>query len=213
MTADAHFWWYATRAAGVTSFVLLALSVWLGLGASTRIFDGLLDRPWVYEVHKFSSLLALAFVGVHLVALLLDSYIGYTIGDLLIPGVSNYRPAAVAAGILGLYLTAAIAGTLYLRARLGYRGWRVFHYASFGAFALVLTHGLFAGTDSPTAWMRWTYWFAATATSYLVIYRILRAVSRWFHWTPERTPPREAGLDRGAPARGGVGRPVAGRPA
>lgn len=198
MTADTHFWWYASRAAGITSFALLTFSVWLGLGASTRIFDGLLDRPWVYEVHKFSSLLALAFLVVHMGALLLDRYISYTVADLLIPGLSPYRPAAVAAGILGLYTSAIVAGSFYVRARIGYGMWRVVHYASFAAFALALVHGLFAGTDSPTVWMRWSYWFAATGASYLIIYRLLRLATGWRSRRPGRTRPQEGSAHAGS---------------
>ncbi len=176
MAAYPHFWWYVARSAGISAFLLLTFSMWLGLGVSSRIFDGLLDRPWVYEVHKFSSLLSLGFIGLHMVALLLDPYINYTLVSVLVPGASGYRPVATAWGVLGMYGAVFIIGSFYVRDSIGYRTWRLIHYGTFLLFVVVLVHGLFAGTDSSATWMRWVYWAAGTGTTYLVAYRILSAM-------------------------------------
>lgn len=178
MDLSPHFWWFVARSSGITSFGLLTISMWLGLGVTTRIFDGLFDRPWVYEVHRFSSLLALAFAGLHVVALLLDPYIGYNVATILLPGASPYRPLATAAGVLGLYLAAVVIGSFYVKQSLGHRTWRMIHYTSVGMFVLLLLHGLFAGTDSGSTWMKYTYWLAATGTTYLVVYRVVAAVAK-----------------------------------
>ena len=47
-----HTWWYMGRASGFVAFGLLLSSVLLGLGVSSRVFDGLLIRPWVYDMHN-----------------------------------------------------------------------------------------------------------------------------------------------------------------
>ncbi len=177
MSAYPHFWWYIARSAGITSFGLVTLSMWLGLGITSRIFDGFLDRPWVYIVHKLSSLLAIGFAGLHIIALLLDPYIKYSLFSLLIPGASSYRPVATAWGVFGLYGLAILVGSFYARNMIGYRGWRMIHYGSFALFFVLLLHGLFAGTDSSQTWMRYAYWLSATGTIYLVVYRILSVMS------------------------------------
>lgn len=195
MAAYPHFWWYVARSAGISAFLLLTLSMWLGLGISSRIFDGLLDRPWVYEVHKFSSLLALGFVGLHMLGLLLDPYINYTLVSVLIPGASAYRPVATAWGVLGMYGAVFIIGSFYVRDSIGYRTWRLIHYGTFLLFVVVLVHGLFAGTDSSATWMRGIYWVAGTGTTYLVAYRVLSAM-----WK-ERRPSPQQDPRRGTPRR------------
>ena len=53
---SAHMWWYLGRSSGFVAFWLLFASVALGLAVSSRVFDGLLGRPWVYELHKFVSM-------------------------------------------------------------------------------------------------------------------------------------------------------------
>ena len=63
------------------------------------------------------------------------------------PFASAWRPAAVAAGVVAGWLTLVLALSFRLRKRIGQKGWRRLHYASFAAFVLALGHALTAGTD------------------------------------------------------------------
>ena len=67
--------------------------------------------------------------------------------ELLIPFTSSYRPAAVAIGVVSLYLLAAVQLTSLLRRRLSKKVWRSTHYVSFPLFVAATLHGLTAGTD------------------------------------------------------------------
>ena len=42
---------------------------------------------------------------------------------------------------------ALVAGTFYVRKRIGRRAWRLIHFGSFAVFALALLHGLGASSD------------------------------------------------------------------
>lgn len=145
--------WYVVRASGIVAYVLLTLSVVSGLLITNRVLPSGQPRVDAFEVHNFTALLALAFTSVHAVGLLLDSFIGFSVSQILVPFTSHYRPVAVGAGILGSYIVVAVYGSLWLRKRIGYRTWRTLHYGSFVAYALVTLHGLFSGTDTGTAWM------------------------------------------------------------
>jgi DMSO/TMAO reductase YedYZ heme-binding membrane subunit len=62
---------------------------------------------------------------------------------------------AVAWGIVGFYLLAAIEVTSLVRSRLPQRVWRSVHFASFPLFIVTTIHGLSAGTDRHSPLMVW----------------------------------------------------------
>ncbi len=175
MEGNPHFFWEASRASGVIAFALLWFSTALGLGITSRASDPLAPRAWVFETHKFASLLALAFVAVHALSLIPDPATDFGLRHLLLPGGAPYRPLAVALGVLGMYGLAVTAGSFYVKKRLGHRAWRMLHYLTFATFALALYHGVFAGTDSGLTWMRWLYIAAFWSVFSLTVYRVVTA--------------------------------------
>ena len=82
---DPQVWWFATRASAILAWVLLTVSLVLGVLLRTRIMRGADDPDWLKSIHRFSSSLAVIMVVIHLVTLYLDEYIEFEIGDLLIP--------------------------------------------------------------------------------------------------------------------------------
>jgi predicted ferric reductase len=185
---DPHFFWYLARASGVVTFVLVTCSTVLGLLISTRLGDRLFGRPWVFELHNFSSLLSLGFLGLHIGVLIADPWTNFRVVDLLVPGPSAYRPIAVAMGVLAMYGAVLGTASFYVRRRLGYRLWRLLHYTTFATFALALLHGVAAGTDTQTVWMRWLYTLAGTLVACLVVYRLSEPRAS----APTRSPARRA---------------------
>src|SRR5262249_62155938 len=92
--------WYAVRASGILAFVLLTLSVALGLAVSGKARSALWPRFAIEDVHGFAGVLCGIFIVLHGFALLVDSYVPFSLSQLLIPGTSSYRPLAVALGVL-----------------------------------------------------------------------------------------------------------------
>lgn len=152
-----HTFWYISRAAGFTAYGLLTLTVCLGLLVHTKLSDALVARWQTFDLHQATALLALAFVVLHVFALLGDQYIGFSIPTLLVPLLSRYRPTQLGLGIVALYLLIVVVGSFYVRRDIGYANWRKIHYLTFGIFALALGHGVFAGTDSAEPWARAVY--------------------------------------------------------
>jgi sulfoxide reductase heme-binding subunit YedZ len=147
----------------------------LGLIISTRLAGHRLARPVVFGLHEHLAWLGLAATGLHLGALLADSYISFRITDLLIPFASPYRPGAIALGVIALYLSAVITGSFYVRARIGRRTWRAIHMASFAAYALATVHGILAGSSTAQPWMQALYLSSGGAVVFLTNYRLLLA--------------------------------------
>ena len=147
-------WWYATRSAGIVAWVLLVLSVLWGLALSTKVF-GKRPRPnWLLDLHRFLGGLAVVFTAVHVVAIVLDSFVAFTPLNVLVPFTGSWHPGAVAWGIVAMYTLVAVELTSLLRKRISKQAWRVTHYLSFPLFALATIHVLTAGTDRHTFLLR-----------------------------------------------------------
>ena len=88
-----------------------------------------------------------AFLVLHVVLLAVDPYANVGWPGALVPGLSEYRPAGVALGTVGLY--ALLVTTITARwTRLLPAGWWMrIHRFTAVAFALAWSHAVLAGTD------------------------------------------------------------------
>ncbi len=106
-------------------------------------------RPaWLFDLHRFLGGLTLSFTGVHVLAVIADSYVHFSLVNVLVPLTGDWHPVAVAWGIVGFYALLAVELTSLARARLPRALWRRIHYGSFILFVTTTVHGLTAGTDS-----------------------------------------------------------------
>lgn len=173
-----QLWWYIARSTGIVAWALLAASVVWGLALSTKITNGRPRPNWLLDLHRFLGGLALVFTGVHMGALVLDSYVDFGLTDLLVPMASSWQPGAVAWGVAGFYLLLAVEITSLLRPRLPRRVWKWTHMLSFPLFAASTAHGLLAGTDA-TGGPLFIAMLAASALVFaLTVARIDRAAAQ-----------------------------------
>ena len=152
MILAANTIWYVERAGGILAYALLTGSVILGLLLSGKTRLAGWPRFALEDVHRFVGLLAGAFILIHVGALLFDSYLPFSLTNLVIPGTAPYRPLSVALGVVAAELLVALALTNRYRKALSYRVWRLAHYFSFAVWLLALVHGIAAGTDRGTVW-------------------------------------------------------------
>ena len=149
--------WYITRAAGLTSYLLIWFSSVWGLAISSKFIDTILHRSFTYDFHQYISLLAVGFILLHIVVLLFDRYLPYTITQILFPFLSPYRPLWVGIGVIAFYLTLLVTVTFYMRKHIGMRAFRLIHIASLAAYLGATIHGFFAGTDSSLGYVQLMY--------------------------------------------------------
>lgn len=160
------------RAGGLVGYLLLWLSVVWGLVISTKITEGLVSASLAYGLHEFLSLGTILFTAGHALVLLGDRYIGFNIFHLAVPFLAPYEPLWTGLGTIGLYLSAALTGSFYLRKQLGQKVWRAFHYLAFVAYILALVHGLMAGSDSGLGIVQGMYLATGGSVLFLVYYRL-----------------------------------------
>ena len=85
-------YWYLTRGTGVVALLLLTVGLVLGVMGPTRFRTIRIPRFAVSALHRNVTLLALAFVVVHVVTTILDGYTPIGLRDAVVPFVASYRP-------------------------------------------------------------------------------------------------------------------------
>src|SRR5579875_843819 len=147
--------WFLTRATGVVALLLLTLVVVLGLLNSARVglASDYLPRFLIDGVHRRASLLAVAFLAIHILTAVLDTYASISLIDAFVPFVGSYRPFWLGLGAAAFDLLLAVLLTSLLRARVGARNWRAIHWLAYASWPLAVIHGLGTGSDSARGWM------------------------------------------------------------
>jgi DMSO/TMAO reductase YedYZ heme-binding membrane subunit len=139
--------WYVARASGFVSWgLLLAGMVW-GVLLATRALGRRPTPAWILSLHRFLGALAVAFVGVHVGAILVDSYTNFSVVNVLVPFTGTWHPTAVAFGIVSMYLLLAVEITSLVRNRMSTKAWRAVHMLSYFLFGAATIHMVTAGTD------------------------------------------------------------------
>ncbi|HEX6762909.1 MAG TPA: hypothetical protein VF094_08925 [Gaiellaceae bacterium] len=164
--------WLVARAAGLVALGLLTLSVWLGLGMSTRVL-GPRRQKALFAWHRTLIWTGLSMIALHAIALLFDPTIHFGLAAVLVPLAAPWHPAAVAAGVVAAWLALMLAVSFRMRKWIGQRGWRRLHYASFVAFVLSVGHALTVGTDLHGVGGRILAAVVLGPTLWLVLLRVL----------------------------------------
>jgi Ferric reductase like transmembrane component len=146
--------WYLTRGTGTVALLLLTASVLLGVTTSTRWRSARWPRFLVNGLHRNVTLLALAFVVVHVVTTIADGFAPVGVLDTVLPLHSAYRPIWLGLGAVAFDLLLALIVTSLLRARIGFKSWRAVHWLAYASWPVALVHALGTGTDARTPWLQ-----------------------------------------------------------
>lgn len=163
-------WWYVNRASGIAAWALLAVSVALGQLQARRWTPGR-SPAWFVDLHRGLAGLGCAALGLHLIALLADSFTSFNVLDVLIPMRTELSPGGVAWGIVALYAIVAIEATSLASRRLSRQTWRRIHLLGLAVFWLTTLHALLAGTDSASPLWRVPAVIAAVGLGVLTLRR------------------------------------------
>ncbi|MGO9957091.1 MAG: ferric reductase-like transmembrane domain-containing protein [Solirubrobacteraceae bacterium] len=153
MSVGPSVYWYLTRASGAVALVLLTVTLVLGIAAIGRLSAPGVPRFVIDGVHRTASLLAVAFLLVHIVTAVADSFAPISLLDAVIPFVGTYRPLWLGLGAVGFDLLLAVVITSLVRRRLGHGAWRVVHWLAYACWPVALLHGLGTGSDVRQTWM------------------------------------------------------------
>ena len=182
--------WFFARSAGFISLVLLTISVSLGILFSLRRRS----RTWPLfvtdQLHSYATLVFFVFLGLHITTVLLDPFTKFNVTDVLVPFLSPYRRVWMGIGILAAELALALAISGWVRSYLGYRVFRVLHYATYVILPLALVHGLATGSDTKSGWGLAVYVGCVLCVGGLTVVRLRENAPSW---RPIRFPALAAG--------------------
>ncbi len=192
--------WTVSRAAGVAALLLASASVCVGISQGAGWIRGQASRD-LRPLHEALSIATLVAIAVHGLALLGDTYIGFSVADIAIPFASGYQPLWTGLGIIAGWALAALGLSFYARGALGPKRWRLMHRTTALFWIAAVIHSLLEGTDAGKPW------FLATALA-LILPAAALLLTRWSARADSPAPPpRAAALARPA-ALGTRGRPV-----
>lgn len=188
-----QLWWYVARSSGIVTLVASGGAVIWGLLLSTRVIRRRSLPKWLLDLHRFLGSITIAFLALHLGALVADNSTHFALADLAIPWHSAWKTTAVAWGVIAAYMLIAVQATSVVRTRIPKRIWRGTHYASFPAFALSLLHAATAGTDASNRAYIVIAFLLAAIVFFLTLVRVIAARSPGAGPKPEPRPTAHAG--------------------
>src|SRR5512136_2001587 len=78
-------YWYLSRASAMVAYLLIWLSMALGLMMTNKMARAWPGSPTAFDLHQFASLLGLALALFHALILVGDKYIDYNLAQVLVP--------------------------------------------------------------------------------------------------------------------------------
>jgi len=163
--------WYAARASGVAAYVVLSLVVMFGLTLGGKAQTKRWPRFSVEDIHRFGGLLVGSLIGIHVLTIAADSFLPFSLVQLLVPFTSKYRPLWTGLGVAAAEILLALAITNHYRKRMAYSFWRKAHYLNFAVWGLASLHGLMSGTDRGAGWLAILYGVSVAGVVMLLVWR------------------------------------------
>ena len=135
------------------ALVLFTLTMVLGITTTTRARA----RSWPgfaqQEMHRRISMIAVVFLGIHVLTSVLDTYVNISWAAIVVPFTSSYGRFWVGVGAIALDLMLAVFVSSLLRARMRPGTWRAIHWLAYLSWPVALAHTFGMGTDAGEGWV------------------------------------------------------------
>lgn len=171
-TLSTHGWWIVSRSSGIVAFVLVTISVLLGLTMAGKPVRDPQFTKNLRAVHEQTALAGLVAIAVHGFAILADPWLKPGITGIAIPFTLSVHTFWTGLGVVAGYLAMLLGLSFYLRRQIGARLWRQAHRATIVVYVLGLFHALGAGSDTGSPlFLLWTVG-TAVPIAVLFVYRL-----------------------------------------
>ena len=139
--------WYASRATGIVALLLLTAVMLLGILVTRQGRLPGLPRFAVSGLHRNLSLLATAFVVLHVLAAVADGFVNIPLTAAVVPLTSPYERIWLSLGAISLDLSLALIVTSLLRRHLSRRAWRAVHLLAYLSWPVAWLHSFYSSGD------------------------------------------------------------------
>src|SRR2546427_10686495 len=145
--------WYASRATGIVALLLLTAVLVLGILVNRQGRLPGLPRFAVTGLHRNLSLLAVAFIAVHVVTAVLDTYVSIPLISGVVPVASGYQRLWLGLGAISFDLMIAMIVTSLLRGRLNRILWRAIHLLAYLSWPVAFAPSIGSSKDLQQGWV------------------------------------------------------------
>jgi len=169
-----HFFpvWDTTRAAGLTSYLLLFISIVTGITQSFKSIHPK-KRKTLNLIHESTGWFGILFGLIHGLVLMFDYDITLSIGEILIPFTAKTDTFSIGLGTLSLYIMLILIITSDYMKKIGVKLWRTIHFLSFPGYLLGLVHGIWLGPDTQKGLISLLYYITGIVVGGLVLWKIV----------------------------------------
>jgi predicted ferric reductase len=178
--------WYIVRGAGFVAAGLIVLLMLSGIGQVTGLTYRFFEPVKAWAIHKALAYALLAAIAIHVIFLLIDKFLPFSLLQVLVPFVSTYNNKTtlfglslgifgVAFGILAMYGVIIVVASSLKWIDTRKKLWRRTHYVSYAVAGLVFLHALIVGTDVRYGIFRLGWLFLGFIVVAAIITRIWRA--------------------------------------
>jgi sulfoxide reductase heme-binding subunit YedZ len=145
--------WYASRATGIVALLLLTAVLVLGILVNRQGRLPGLPRFAVTNLHRNISLLAVAFIVVHVLTAVLDTFVSIPLVSGVIPFASGYERLWLGLGAISFDLMLAMIITSLVRGHLNRILWRTIHLLAYLSWPVAFAHSIGSGKDLQQGWL------------------------------------------------------------
>ena len=167
--------WYASRATGIVALLLLTAVLVLGILVNRQGRLPGLPRFVVTDIHRNLSLLSVAFIAVHVLTAVLDTYVSIPLAAGIIPFASGYERLWLSLGAISVDLMLAMIVTSLLRGRMNRLLWRAIHLLAYLSWPIAFAHSIGSSKDLQQGWMLGLAVGCALVVAAAVVWRLAHA--------------------------------------
>ncbi len=157
-TGISAFPWYIIRVSGLLGLGLMGLLMLSGIGQVTGLTYRFIEPLKAWAIHKAVALGLVAVIAVHVLTLLIDSYMPFNLKQILVPFASSYTNKTTVLGMslggwgITLGILAMYGLIIVVASSLGWidskkKAWHWLHYLSYFIMGAALIHAVTVGTE------------------------------------------------------------------
>lgn len=163
--------WGVIKAAGMTAYALMFISVALGAFSYGAAIPANVKKI-LLPIHQTTGWFGFLFALLHGAVLTIDGYRPFLPREVLIPFASGFHPVTLGLGTLAFYFMAAILISSDAMRRLGRKIWKSVHLLSYPMFLFLLIHGAADGSDAEKPWAFLLYYFSGFMFAAVLLMRL-----------------------------------------
>src|SRR6266481_7829788 len=167
--------WYASRATGIVALLLLTAVLVLGILVNRQGRLPGLPRFAVTDLHRNLSLMSVAFIVIHVLTAVLDTFVHIPLISAVVPFASGYERFWLGLGAISLDIMLAMIVTSLLRGRLNLILWRAVPLLAYASWPIAFVHSIGSSKDLQQGWMLGLAVGCAVIVAAAVIWRLAHA--------------------------------------